>query len=277
MMMRKYVLYLIFVCFVAFYIHQPLFGLIPNAVAGYIQDKKEEERIAEFLKDYQKVDVAHVTIHYMDFDAELLPTTKVALERGIELNNEILGQFNDSVDLIIFPNKADRINLFGIGHFINNNDNPYYNTVNIFPADREEIFPDMAPADLLYKNVIHDYTQYVINQRMDELRLSASYIPNWFIVGVGEYISNFGKEIPPLEAEAVPLSSLNSKIAGMGDDENAKYNGYVQSHLTIKYLVDEFGPGIINEILIETKEEYSFNKAFATMTGIELSAVPDIY
>lgn len=264
--------------FFLFYIQKPLFGAIPSAVAGYIKDKKEEERIAEFLKDYSKVDVQHVTIHYMDFDEELWQTTKVALERGIELNKEMLGQFNDSVDLIIFPNKADRINLFGIGHFINNNDNPYYNTVNIFPADREEIFPDMTPADLLYKNVIHDYTQYVINQRMDELRLSAGYIPNWFIVGVGEYISNFGKETPPLEAEAVRLSSLNSKIAGLGDDdENAKYNGYIQSHLTIKYLVDEFGPGIINEILIETEEEHSFNKAFTTMTGIELSAVPDIY
>ncbi|MER2006876.1 MAG: hypothetical protein ABS939_05430 [Psychrobacillus sp.] len=277
MMMRKYVLYLLFVCFVAFYIHQPLFGLIPNAVAGYIQDKKEEERIAEFLKDYQKVDVAHVTIHYMDFDAELLPTTKVALERGIELNNEILGQFNDSVDLIIFPNRADRINLFGLGHFINNNGIPNYNAVSIFPADREDIFPGMAPADLLYKNVIHDYTQYVIAQRLDELWLSASYVPTWFLIGIAEYMSNVGKETPHLDAEAVRLSSLNSKIAGMGDDENAKYNGYVQSHLTIKYLVDEFGPGIINEILIKTEEEKSFNKAFATMTGIELSAVPDIY
>ncbi|NME06205.1 hypothetical protein [Psychrobacillus sp. BL-248-WT-3] len=277
-MMRKYAFYIVLVCFVAFYIQKPLFGLIPNTVAGIIQDKKEEERIAEFLKDYSKVDVQHVTIHYMDFDEELLPTTKVALERGIELNNEMLGQFNDSVDLIIFPNKADRINLFGIGHFINNNDNPYYNTVNIFPADREEIFPDMAPADLLYKNVIHDYTQFVINQRLDELSLSVSYIPSWFIVGVGEYISNVGKETPPLETEAVRLSSLNSKIAGLGDDdENAKYNGYVQSHLTIKYLVDEFGPGIINEILIETEEEKSFNKAFPTITGIDLFSVPNIY
>ncbi len=277
MMMRKYVLYLLFVCFVAFYIHQPLFGLIPNAVAGYIQDKKEEERIAEFLKDYQKVDVAHVTIHYVEADEGLLPTAKLALEQGIELNEQVLGPLDKSVDLIIFPNRADRIELFGIGHFFNNNGIPEYDSVAIFPEDRKEIFSELEPSDLLYKNVIYDYTQYRLVQRLSELRLDSTYIPTWFFIGMGEYMSHVGEEPPRLEVEAVPLSSLNSKIAGIGDDENMELNGYLQAHLTIRYLVEEYGTGIIDEILRDAEKEKNFGKAFLHHTGIGLTSVPEIY
>lgn len=277
MMMRKYAFYIILVYFVAFYIHKPLFGLIPNTVAGIIQDKKEEERIAEFLKDYHKVDVQHVTIHYVDADEGLLPIAKLALEQGIELNEQLLGPLDKSVDMIIFPNREDRIELFGIGHFFNNNGIPEYDSIAIFPEDRREIFSEMEPSDLLYKNVIHDYTQYRLVQRLSELRLDSTYIPNWFFIGLGEYMSFDGEESPRLDVEAVALSSLNSKVAGIGDDENAKLNGYLQAHLTIRYLVEEYGTDIIEEILKEAKEEKNFGKAFLHHTGIGLTSVPDIY
>ncbi|MCM3359219.1 hypothetical protein [Psychrobacillus sp. MER TA 171] len=277
MMMRKYAFYLVFVCFVAFYIHQPLFGLIPNAVAGYIQDKKEEERIAEFLKDYQKVDVAHVTIHYVDADEGLLPTAKLALEEGIERNEQVLGPLDKSVDLIIFPNREDRFELFGLSHFFQNNGIPEYDSIAIFPEDRRAIFSEMEPSDLLYKNVIHDYTQYRLVQRLSELRLDSTYIPTWFFVGLGEYMSYDGEVSPRLEVEAVPLSSLSAKIAGIGDEENTKRNGYLQAHLTIRYVVEEYGTGIIDNILRDAEKEKNFGKAFLHHTGIGLTSVPEIY
>ncbi|TES91024.1 MAG: hypothetical protein E3J87_08660 [Candidatus Cloacimonadota bacterium] len=105
-------------------------------------------------------------------------------------------------------------------------------------------------------------------------RKAEVFIPRWFDEGAAISLSkepNFIDEIKLSTAvmlkRIIPLEDLEKSFPSSGARANL---AYIESASTIEYLISEFGPYIVNQILQETKEERDFKKGFLIATGVDL-------
>ncbi|OQX54242.1 MAG: hypothetical protein B5M53_05985 [Candidatus Cloacimonas sp. 4484_209] len=105
-------------------------------------------------------------------------------------------------------------------------------------------------------------------------RISKTSIDRWFDEGCAVYLSrepNFIDDvklsIAVIFKEIIPLKKLTKNFPI--SDTKAQL-AYIESASTIEYLIDEFGPNIINQILEQTKNMKNFNSGFLIATGLDL-------
>ena len=105
-------------------------------------------------------------------------------------------------------------------------------------------------------------------------RKAKTFIPRWFDEGTAIYLSkeqNFIDEIKLFTAvmlkRIIPLEDLEKTFPYSGEQANL---AYIESASTIEFLISEYGPYIINQILIETRNINNFEDGFQIATGIDL-------
>ena len=240
-------------------------------------ERVEEDRKEELLKEYNKIEYKHLTIYYLESDKELLPATKTALERGIILNEKLIGTYNNPYDIVLFKDK-DQIESFSNLEYAIGFNSISMNMLGILPENREAILNNIGPTVWLYnKNVIHEYTHYVLTQKLTELELTDRDIPLWFSEGIAEYIGSNGMDQSNIDAKIVPIKQLSTYTQWNSYRINPEYDIYLQSYLTVRYLINSFDNGIINEILIQTQINGDFDEGFQSATGLDINNLSSIY
>ncbi|WP_391204509.1 peptidase MA family metallohydrolase [Psychrobacillus sp. L4] len=240
-------------------------------------ERVEKDKKEELLKEYNKMEYKHLTIYYLESDKELLPATKTALERGIILNEKLIGSYNKPYDVVLFKNN-DQIESFSNLEYAIGFNSISMNMLGILPENREGILNNIGPTVWLYnKNVIHEYTHYVLTQKLTELELTDGDIPLWFSEGIAEYIGSDGIDYSNIDTKIVPIKQLSTYAQWNSYRINPEYDIYLQSYLTVRYLINNFGNAIINEIIIQTQIKGNFDEGFQSATGLVIDNLSSIY
>lgn len=115
----------------------------------------------------------------------------------------------------------------------------------------------------------HEIAHILIHRKV------AVSIPRWFDEGSAIYLSkepNFIDDIKLSTAvifkKLIPLKDLDKSFPVSGTRANL---AYIEGASTIGYLISEFGPHIVNQILDETRESKDFKKGFLIATGLDLT------
>ena len=129
---------------------------IPELAVAYVAEKVETEKKQELLRDYNKEDFQHVTIYFLDSDKGLLPATKKALTKGMEINEELIGSYHKPLDVVLFSNNEQIETFSGLDYAIGFH-SASQNMLGILPENREGILNDVGPTIWLFNNnVIHE-------------------------------------------------------------------------------------------------------------------------
>jgi hypothetical protein len=106
-------------------------------------------------------------------------------------------------------------------------------------------------------------------------RKARTSIPRWFDEGTAIYLSrelNFMDEIKlsmaVLLKKIIPLEALEENFPYSGEQA---YLAYIESVSAVNYLVEQDGPYIINQILVETKKSHSFEDGFLIATKMDVN------
>lgn len=245
-----------------------------------IESRKVEEKVRkkeELLKEYNKTEYKHLNIYYLELDKELLPATKNALERGIILNEKFFGSYNKPYDVVLFKNNSQIESFSNLDYAIGFNADSM-NMLGILPEDREAILNNVPPMVWLYnKNIIHEYTHYVLEQKLMDLEISKKDIPYWFFEGVAEYLGSDSHDHYNIDAKILPIKQLSTYTQWDHYRTNPEYDIYLQSYLTIRYLIKKNDNKIINEILIQTQIKGDFDEGFKSATGMDINNLSGIY
>ncbi|WP_342567457.1 collagenase [Psychrobacillus sp. FSL K6-4046] len=130
---------------------------------------------------------------------------------------------------------------------------------------------------LYNKNIIHEYTHNVLEQKLTELEIPKKEIPYWFFEGVAEYIGSDDQDHYNIDAKILPVNQLSTYTQWDRYRTNPEYDVYLQSYLTIRYLINKFDNEIINEILIQTQIKGDFDEGFKSATGMDINNLSGIY
>ncbi|WP_414840436.1 hypothetical protein [Carnobacterium sp. TMP28] len=251
-----------------------LVGVIVNRnslssfLSKQIDTLEKSKKINVLNRDVHK----HLTIYYPDSDKNLIPLTKRILDLAINKNKDLFKtSYTIPYDIIIFENKKEIESFSGLDYAIGFN-NPEINTIGILPENREALLKDIPPIIWNYqRNLLHEYTHYTLSQKLIELDLSETDIPFWFKEGISEYIGFNNIIIGTMESPVIPLTDLFTSEQWSIYRTNPKFDVYLQSYLSINFLITEYGVEVINEILIETKKEKNFEKGLFNSTNLSSS------
>jgi hypothetical protein len=260
-----------------FFIHQVVEDSV-NEKVGYFQAVKsiltlnfDGEQEQQLKAERNKINYEHVSIYYLEEDDVLLPVTKETLEWAMQMNDVLLGDYKKRpLDLIYFKDRNE------MSHFTSlNKVSGFYSdfdkVIGITTEGKEEIVQRLeTPLFLFQKTLLHEYTHYAFKQRLTQLKISYSDIPQWFEEGICEYVSYDQTTLSPHPFTLVPFVELNTNADWSQARTIEDTELYMQSYLAIDYLIEEHGTEIILAILEETKSHNDFNKGFENVTGINL-------
>lgn len=241
-----------------------------NLIFSFVVEKVAADTKKELLKDYdERVEHRHLTMYYSDQDENLVPLTQNAIDRGIELNNKFIGSYSEPLDLVLLKSREDveRVDM-SIGNGLYSHE---MNLAMIVPEDREALAAGPGPMEWDYnKQVMHEYTHYILGHKFIELGLSQGEIPYWFAEGFAEYIGSEEMSTTFMEKKLLPLREITTSEQWRTYDLNPNYNIYLQSYIAVRFLIHTYGDKVISAILKETSTTKDFKSAFKNVTGIEI-------
>ncbi|PSL41039.1 collagenase [Planomicrobium soli] len=242
--------------------YQMAFSLMLKVIASDIRN--------ETLKNYNSIEYKHFTLHYSDQDKNLLPLTKAAINRGIELNSKFIGSYSEPNDIVLFKTSEEMDSVSGLDH-ASGFHSMEMNMTGIVPEDREALANGSPPVIWEYnKTVMHEYTHFVMGHKFSELGLSLEDIPYWFNEGFAEYIGNEEMSITIMEQERLPLKEVTTAEQWRNNRLDSNYNIYLQSYIAVRHLIHTYGDTVILDLLNETQATKDFNSAFKNVTEIEI-------
>lgn len=241
-----------------------------NLIFSFVVEEVAADTKKELLKDYDKrLKHGHLTLYYSDHDENLVPLTQNAIDRGIELNSKFIGSYREPLDLVLLKNREDveRVDM-SIGNGLYSYE---MNLAMIVPEDREALAGEPGPMIWDYnKQVMHEYTHYILGHKFVELGVSQEEIPYWFAEGFAEYIGSEEMSTTFMEKELLPLAEITTPDQWRTYDINPNYNIYLQSYIAVRFLIHTYGDKVILDILNETSTTNDFERAFKNVTGIEI-------
>ncbi|MGG2027410.1 collagenase [Gottfriedia sp. S16(2024)] len=272
----------LFVIGVGVYFHKALENKT-NEKLPYLQSIKMiltanfEGKAERDLKETRLKDKFHnVTIYYPNDFSELIPITKETLDWAINKNKKVFGTVKvKPVDLIVFKDKKEMQELSGlidVSGFYSDFDK----LIAIKYEDKESILEKKETSLYFFqKSILHEYTHYIFSQMVASTKGGASAYPLWFNEGISEYIGNDKTIVEPINFKVVPFDQLNDgkqwQTARFQEDTNV----YMESYFAIKYLVDNYGEGVLKEIINSTNSTGKFEESFEKITGITLYDLED--
>lgn len=231
----------------------------------------EGETERELKDNRSKEKYEHITIYYPEDFSELIPITKETLDWAIRKNEEVFGTVEvKPVDIIVFQEEEEMnkfSNLIDISGFYSDFDR----VLGISYYDKELIL-DKKETPLYYfqSSILHEYTHYIFQRMIEKAPNGSASYPVWFHEGMAEYIGNDGTIVEFSDFQIVPFSQLSTGEQWQEARLQEGTNVYEQSYFSIKYLVDEFGLGVVKKIIDSTNNTGDFEESLLDITGLNI-------
>ncbi|WP_371018003.1 collagenase [Pseudalkalibacillus sp. JSM 102089] len=226
------------------------------------------ERKAKHSKEMKVYE--NMSIYVDDQDVELFPLIIDTLHWAKDRNADILGDIDGKdVDLLFFHNKKDFESISDLNHV-----SGFYDQYGLFIAvridDKKGILDGKeTPLYFFQKRILHEYTHYALDQKVADTPLGLDKYPLWFQEGIAEYISNDQTTIEVSDFKLLTYDQLRSHEQWAAAREQKETDVYDQSYFTIKFLIDEQGEEVIEEIIDSTNDSGDFKESFADVTGLD--------
>lgn len=235
-----------------------------------------DSRLEKNLKNSaMKKKLDNVTIHYNDQVEALLPKTIQTLIRADEKTSRLLGSYDKKpVDLIFFTSEEMKefTGLKNVSGVYSDFDKLI--GIQVYDEDIENIVEEKETVLYFFqKSILHEYTHYATNRKIDNIGVNNTIFPHWFIEGIAEYVGNDTTTIKyeHFSFKWLSLKELSSyhqwQVARLTEDVDP----YLQSYFAIHLLLEVYGENVIQDIMEETKETNDFYQAFEQVTGKETS------
>ncbi|MGE6204386.1 collagenase [Guptibacillus hwajinpoensis] len=115
---------------------------------------------------------------------------------------------------------------------------------------------------------MHEFAHYALDRKVESTTPGLDPYPLWFQEGVAEYIANDQTIVEASDFELVNYDQLKSyqqwKTARKQDGTDV----YDQSYFTIKFLIDESGENVIEDIINATSNSGDFKRSLEDVTGL---------
>ena len=231
---------------------------------NYDGELERKTKTSKDLQSYQNVSV------YIDKqDNDLVPLIKDTIDWAKTKNKEILGDIKDrDVDIIFFNNEKDFQNISTLDSVSGYYD-PFGLYIGIKIDDKKGILNGKeTPLYFFQKSILHEFTHYTFDRKVEGTKTPMNQYPVWFQEGVADYIANDRTIVEASDFEFVTYDKLRSyeqwKTARKQDGTDV----YDQSYFTIKFLIDENGENVIEDIINATSNSGDFKKSFEDVTGL---------
>ncbi|MGE6204379.1 collagenase [Guptibacillus hwajinpoensis] len=227
----------------------------------------ELERKAKTSKDMQSYQ--NVSVYIDKQDNDLVPLIEDTIDWAKTKNKEILGNIKDrNVDIIFFSNEKDFQNISTLDSVSGYYD-PFGLYIGIKIDDKEGVLHGKeTPLYFFQKSILHEFTHYTFDRKVEGTKTPMNQYPVWFQEGIADYIANDRTIVEASDFEFVTYDQLRSyeqwKTARKQDGTDV----YDQSYFTIKFLIDENGENVIEEIIDATSNSGDFKKSFEDVTGL---------
>ena len=227
----------------------------------------ELERKTKTSKDMQSYQ--NVSVYIDKQDNDLVPLIKDTIDWAKTKNKEILGDIKDrDVDIIFFNNEKDFQNISTLDSVSGYYD-PFGLYIGIKIDDKKGILNGKeTPLYFFQKSILHEFTHYTFDRKVEGTKTPMNQYPVWFQEGVADYIANDRTIVEASDFEFVTYDKLRSyeqwKTARKQDGTDV----YDQSYFTIKFLIDENGENVIEDIINATSNSGDFKKSFEDVTGL---------
>jgi len=243
----------------------PYVQSIKMFLTANFEGKAERELKANRLKENFK----NITIYYPDDFSELIPITKETLDWAINKNKKVFGTVElRPVDLIVFKDKRDMnklSNLKDVSGFYSD-----FDKLLAIKYDNKEAILERKETPLYFfqKSILHEYTHYIFSRMVAGTKAGVSAYPLWFHEGIAEYIGNDKTNVEYSNFKVVSFDYLVDRDQWQTARFQDGTNVYMQSYFAIKFLVDNYGEGILKEIINSTNSTGNFEESFKKTTGL---------
>ncbi|WP_142829944.1 hypothetical protein [Planococcus soli] len=135
----------------------------------------------------------------------------------------------------------------------------------------------LVPTDESWELIlVHEYSHYQSHLFSNQHSLSITRIPSWFEEGIADYFADESSGWYDLEStEIIDFHELDSQH----DFDSAStdtYDPYAQSFLAVETLVEEYGEGIIPDLLM-SRSATAFYKKLEAMIGMDIEEYDEIF
>lgn len=249
------------------------FGQVVHFLTDGTITSKEEE---SFKRERNESQVFPVTIYYPDKLEELVPLTTMTVETATQNSEIMLGTVDrEPVDLFLLASEKEMNEVNGEEIDKNTHYNVLMQSIYVVPEDVENILEDDYTKKTYQSQVSYEYAHYIFRQKIKNENLDFNLFPVWFYEGFAEYVANVGSTIEYEMFRVVPFDELETFGDWSNEGSNSSANVSMQSYFAIKYLISNFGDGIIYDIIQDMKNTKDFEKSFETKTGMTLEDLED--
>ena len=250
------------------------FHSIKMALTLNFDSKKEMQLKEERAREKHH----HISVYYPDDFTELIPITKETLDWAMNKNKELFGTVKEvPVDLIIAQNEEELAELSGLEE-----SSGYYSDTNKILAityDNKELILERKETPLYFfqKSILHEYTHYIFARLVNDSGKKTSSYPAWFQEGISEYVGEDQTILEYSGFKLVPLVELDRLEQWHNVRLQDETDVYEQSYFAIKYLIDQYGTGILKEIIDETNSSGDFEQGFMKATDMTIVDFEDSF
>lgn len=244
-----------------------------EAVEVLVTAFSEIELRKQIKESYLQENHLHVSIYYNENSKELLPITKETLDLAFAKTEALFGEISyEPVDFILLEEAEELANISG-----QENLHGYYTDIDkVFAVqydDKELILErDITSLYIFQEVILHEYTHYAFARKTPYWDI----YPAWFREGVSEYVGDEGWGTSKRDYELIPFAQLNTQKQWEEANTLAETNNYVQSYYVLKYLTDEYGEGVISDIMNSVNETKNFEKSLEEVTGLTISDLDEM-
>ena len=228
----------------------------------------------QIKESYSQEDYQHISIYYEKDFTELLPITKETLELAFAKTEALFGKTDqEPIEFLVFQDSEEMSQLSGTeggAGFYSDKDK----LLAIHYLDKDLILKkETYPLYIFQGIILHEYTHYAFARKAKEQDI----YPFWFIEGVAVYVEDEGQGAPLPESVHIPFAQLTTHEQWDEARYIASTNHYVQSYYAIEYLIEEYGEGVISELMDTANETDDFEKSFEEVTELTISELDQVY
>ncbi|TXC92866.1 hypothetical protein FS935_01340 [Metabacillus litoralis] len=217
----------------------------------------------------------NITIYYHESVSGLIPLTIKSLDMASQrVDSSLLGSFKKKPTDLIF------MDLEEMDEFSTINDlSGIYSDfdkligIHVYEEDVESILAEKeTPLFFFQKTILHEYAHVATHRKIEEFSVDYSDFPKWFVEGIAEYVVYHNTTV---EYNSFNFDWLSfEELSGYKEWQDARLrdnaNPYLQSHFTVKYLLDVYGDQVVVNLMENTKVNDDFYEALKQISGKDI-------